>query len=356
MPRRIFRPLLLTLLLAGAIFLRWYLAQDVLAGDALALGPDGDDWVLATRALRQGGRSALLESNRYPLVPWLAARLADGLDLPATAALTTLSMVAGTLSILAQWAVARRLLPPALAALACLWMAAGSGPVALGVSTTAYPVFALGFLLLALSILRPGSPLSATQALVGTLLCAATLWQGGLVVLSVLPAALLTRRGWSLLGAGLGLLGAALLVMALHPHPHPPLLGALTEQVAMVLGSRFSGQIRAGGITGLHHLGNRAITGLFNLLYGSAITDTQAGFRVLWRRAIDPRCLRAVRYEIETELDLHVLRRGGRVVEVPVVRSRRGAGATGFATARDGLRILRRMLLGRVEPCGRRSS
>ena len=37
------------------------------------------------------------------------------------------------------------------------------------------------------------------------------------------------------------------------------------------------------------------------------------------------------------------------MIEVPVTRSARGGGASGFATARDGLRILRRMVVGRLE-------
>jgi len=136
------------------------------------------------------------------------------------------------------------------------------------------------------------------------------------------------------------------------PAEIPRLLDALSDDVDMVIGSRFLGTLRDGSITPLHRLGNRTLTGLFNLLYGSAITDTQAGFRLLRRAALDPDQLRAVRYEIETELTLHVLRRGGRVIEVPVTRSVRGAGRSGFGTWRDGMRVLRRMVSGRLERHG----
>ncbi len=133
------------------------------------------------------------------------------------------------------------------------------------------------------------------------------------------------------------------------PGELPDLLDALTDDVAMVIGSRFIGTLEDGAITFKNHLGNRLLTGCFNVLYSSRITDTQAGFRVVRREALAVEELRAVRYEIETELTLHVLNRGGRVLEVPVTRSARGRGASGFATARDGLRILRRMVRGKIE-------
>jgi glycosyltransferase involved in cell wall biosynthesis len=126
------------------------------------------------------------------------------------------------------------------------------------------------------------------------------------------------------------------------------LIEALEPDVAMVIGSRFLGTLHDGSITPSHKVGNRVLTGLFNVLYGCALTDTQAGFRLVRRSALDVEQLRAVRYEIETELTLHVLRRGGRVVEVPVSRERRPHGASGFGTAYDGLRVLAKMVTGRV--------
>jgi glycosyltransferase involved in cell wall biosynthesis len=131
------------------------------------------------------------------------------------------------------------------------------------------------------------------------------------------------------------------------PAEFPRLLAAMGPDVAMVIGSRFIGTLYDGSITPSHHVGNLAITAVFNLLFGSHITDTQAGFRLVRRSALEIEALHALRYEIETELCLHVVKRGGWVVEVPVTRAPRGGGASGFETARDGLRIMRRMLKGR---------
>ena len=133
-----------------------------------------------------------------------------------------------------------------------------------------------------------------------------------------------------------------------EPAELPVLLEAMASDVALVIGSRFLGTLEDGSIKALNLVGNKCLTGLFNLLYGARITDTQAGFRVLRRSAIRLEELRARRYEIETEMTLHVLRRGGRVVEVPVTRRARAGGQTGFEIAYDGLRILSCMLTSRL--------
>jgi glycosyltransferase involved in cell wall biosynthesis len=137
------------------------------------------------------------------------------------------------------------------------------------------------------------------------------------------------------------------------PREMPRLLAALEPGVDMVIGSRFAGTLLDGSITRLNYAGNHGLTWFFNRLHGTALTDTQAGFRVVRRSALRLHELRASRYEIETELTMHVLRGGGRIVEVPVTRDRRSGGASGFKVARDGLRILLRMVAGRLAPGGR---
>ncbi len=137
------------------------------------------------------------------------------------------------------------------------------------------------------------------------------------------------------------------------PAEIPRLLDALGPGVDMVIGSRFLGTLLDGSITASHRLGNRALTGVFNRLYGTRLTDTQAGFRLVRRASLDLGRLRAVRYEIETELTLHVARRGGTIVEVPVTRAPRPSGASGFATLYDGTRVLAKMVAGRLRPVPR---
>jgi glycosyltransferase involved in cell wall biosynthesis len=128
------------------------------------------------------------------------------------------------------------------------------------------------------------------------------------------------------------------------PADIPRLLQAATDDVIMVNGSRFLGSLREGAINGPNRIGNIALTWLMSVLFGHRITDSQAGFRVFRGDVVRNLSLRSTEYEIETEMLAKVLRRGHRVVEVPVTRYQRGGGHTDFRRVRNGLRILGTML------------
>lgn len=132
------------------------------------------------------------------------------------------------------------------------------------------------------------------------------------------------------------------------PAEIPRLLEALEPDVAMVIGSRFLGVFQDGAVTPLHQAGNRLLTHAFNLLYGTNLTDAQAGFRAIRREALRIQALKAVRYEIEADLNLQVALGSGRIVEVPVTRFPRPHGRSGFRSFYDGSRILARMVSGRI--------
>lgn len=134
------------------------------------------------------------------------------------------------------------------------------------------------------------------------------------------------------------------------PEDIPRLIEALHPGVDMVVGSRFLGTFLDGAITPLNKAGNVALTGVVNALFGAALTDTQAGFRLV-RRDAAARCrLSASRYNIEVDLLLGVLRSGGRVVEVPVTRRARSHGRSGLHSFRDGALILAHILRRRLGP------
>lgn len=128
------------------------------------------------------------------------------------------------------------------------------------------------------------------------------------------------------------------------PAEIPVLIRAMTPDVDMVIGSRFLGTFREGAITKLNRFGNLLLTAIFRLLYRSPITDAQAGFRLVRRSAIDPKRLSAIRYEIEADLTAQVAMSKGKIVEVPVTRSKRVFGHSGFRSFYHGLRILAWMI------------
>lgn len=128
------------------------------------------------------------------------------------------------------------------------------------------------------------------------------------------------------------------------PADIPRLLAALDDGADLVIGSRFRGRLLPGAITPLNRAGNLALTAALDLLYGTRLTDTQAGLRAIRRELWDRLPLRATRYEIETEVLVRSIQAGARVVEVPVTRAPRAHGRSALHGVRDGSRILACML------------
>ena len=128
----------------------------------------------------------------------------------------------------------------------------------------------------------------------------------------------------------------------------PVLLEALRPDVDLVIGSRFIGTFEPGAITPVNHFGNRFLTSVINQLFGTRLTDTQAGFKAFRTETLRRVDLRAHRFDIEVDLLLGVVRAGGRVVEVPVRRGPRPHGASRLNSLRDGARILRRIIARRL--------
>lgn len=132
------------------------------------------------------------------------------------------------------------------------------------------------------------------------------------------------------------------------PADLPRLLAAVEAGGRFVNGSKFIGAIEPGGISRPNFWGNRFMSGLIHLLFGGAVTDSQSGFRAIERGVLANWRLRSVQYEIETEMLCRALKNGVRVIETPVTRKARVAGATGFRRIRNGLRIVATILRERL--------
>jgi hypothetical protein len=97
--------------------------------------------------------------------------------------------------------------------------------------------------------------------------------------------------------------------------------------------------MRDGSISAVNAAGKRFMSWAINRLYGTALTDTQSGFKAVRLDLLKQLDLRADEYDIESELLAKALHRRARVVEDPVTRDRRQAGRTGFKRIRHGLKI-----------------
>ena len=95
-----------------------------------------------------------------------------------------------------------------------------------------------------------------------------------------------------------------------------------------------------------HRLGNRVLTGLVQACFGHAVTDMLSGYRVFSRRFVKSFPALAAGFETETELTVHALELGLPVAELPTPYRERAAGSSSkLHTVRDGLRILRTIVV-----------
>lgn len=135
------------------------------------------------------------------------------------------------------------------------------------------------------------------------------------------------------------------------PSEIPLFLDAIKRGSDFVIGSRFIGNLTKGSITVVNSIGNKFLTGLFNLLYGVKLTDTQAEYKCIRTEKLKNLKLISDRYEIETEMIIRAMRQRYKITEVPVTRYPRQHGVSNlyqvpFGRIKFGLRILGTMLKG----------
>lgn len=124
------------------------------------------------------------------------------------------------------------------------------------------------------------------------------------------------------------------------PEDIPMLIDPIEKDNAdFVIGSKFIGTRRNGAISNLNYLGNKLATFFVNILFGVKLTDTQSGFKAIKLDKLQTLELTSDEYEIETEKLLKALKKGYRVIEVPVIRDKRNAGKSNFKRIRNGARV-----------------
>uniref|UniRef100_A0A540VHL0 Glycosyltransferase family 2 protein n=2 Tax=Litorilinea aerophila TaxID=1204385 RepID=A0A540VHL0_9CHLR len=102
------------------------------------------------------------------------------------------------------------------------------------------------------------------------------------------------------------------------PRDYVHLLQPLLEgRSPVVYGSRFLGGPRA-AMSLSHTLGNKALTLLTNLLFGTALSDMETCYKCFRRDVIEGMPLRSRTFEIEPELTAKILKRGYTIFEVPI--------------------------------------
>ena len=102
------------------------------------------------------------------------------------------------------------------------------------------------------------------------------------------------------------------------PRDYVKLLEPLLEgRSPVIYGSRFLGGPRA-TMSLSHMLGNKFLTILTNILFGTSLSDMETCYKCFRRDVIADMPLRSRRFEIEPELTAKILKRGYTIFEVPI--------------------------------------
>ncbi len=115
---------------------------------------------------------------------------------------------------------------------------------------------------------------------------------------------------------------------------------ALQQGYDFAKGSRFLKDGGSHDITLLRRLGNHALSGLVNLLFGTRFSDLCYGYNAFWRHCLNHIEVDCDGFEIETLLNLRVHKANLRIIEVPSCEYIRVYGESNLNVFRDGLRIL----------------
>lgn len=120
---------------------------------------------------------------------------------------------------------------------------------------------------------------------------------------------------------------------------------ALLEGADFAKGSRFIAGGGSSDITKIRRAGNKFLNGFVNTLFGTAYTDLCYGYNAFWRTCVPVLNIECTGFEVETLLNIRAARAHLRVVEVPSYEHDRVHGESNLHAIRDGLRVMRTILL-----------
>lgn len=125
------------------------------------------------------------------------------------------------------------------------------------------------------------------------------------------------------------------------PTEIPVFLDALMQGADFVKGSRFLNGGGTSDMTRLRRLGNQGFVFLVELLFGAKYSDLCYGYNAFWVHVLPAISLDTDGFEIETKMNVQVVRGGFKVVEVPSFEAPRVFGEGRLRTFPDGWRVLK---------------
>lgn len=90
----------------------------------------------------------------------------------------------------------------------------------------------------------------------------------------------------------------------------------------------------------IYFLGNKLLTAITSIIYGSKITDMETCYKVFEKKTIKKIKLRANHFDIEPEITAKILRKGIRIKEIPISYSPRSIEEGKKINWKDGLQAI----------------
>lgn len=126
-------------------------------------------------------------------------------------------------------------------------------------------------------------------------------------------------------------------------------VSALVGGADFAKGSRFANGGGTDDMTLIRKLGNRVLCSIVNHKFGARYTDLCYGYNAFWKRCLDEIALDCAGFEVETLMNIRVVKAGLRVQEIPSHEFVRIHGTSNLRAVRDGLRVLKVILRERGE-------
>jgi glycosyltransferase involved in cell wall biosynthesis len=155
------------------------------------------------------------------------------------------------------------------------------------------------------------------------------------------------RRGkGAALAAGFAAVTGDIIVMldadgSADPAEIPRFVAALVNGADFVKGSRFAQGGGSSDITVSRRLGNLALNGLVNSLYGTSYSDLCYGYNAFWTSCLPYIRVDCTGFEVETLINVRIAKAGLVIHEVPSFERDRIHGESNLNAISDGLRVLR---------------
>ena len=126
------------------------------------------------------------------------------------------------------------------------------------------------------------------------------------------------------------------------PKEYPALLKPILDnQAKVVYGSRMETiKKNMSNMYKLHYFGNIFLTLVTNVLYGTKISDMETGYKVFRKEVLEGISLRARRFDFEPEITAKILKKGYKIIEIPIGFTARKFEEGKKITWRDGVKAL----------------